>query len=186
MPAITKEEKGAGMERILLTAIAVVAVAMTLYHLVFSQYILQTPVEHRNTHYSFALVLVFLISIHESKKRVWLPLSFLLLGLIATIYVKIYYDELQLRAGLPTDFDLVIGTLLLIIGMEATRRAFGLALPLICAILMLYVFFGHILPPPLWHYRLTFAEVITRFSIGLTGIYGTVLIYFCLLFLAGY
>ncbi len=171
----TQSFKRLGGQRLIELTVVVVAVSMGLYHLVYTQYILQTPVEHQNTHYGFALALIFLLSLRDSKKLRWLSLLLLVLSVISTTYVAVLFEELEFREGFPNVPDLIIGTLLLVLGIEATRRAFGLVLPLISLALLMYTFFGHLLPGPLWHYPMSFGEIISRYSIGLTGIYGTVL-----------
>ena len=52
--------------------IVVVALAMSLYHLVSVQVILHSPVEHQNTHLFFSLTLVFLSTLKKKKGRVFI------------------------------------------------------------------------------------------------------------------
>jgi len=76
-----------------------VGIAMGLYQRVSFQYIFVEPLEHQNIHLAFALVLSFLNALKTSKKR-WfsfLLLAMILLSLLSTAYVQVFYHELQTR-----------------------------------------------------------------------------------------
>lgn len=170
----TTSEK-TGWPQILDWTIKIVAVVGAAYHLISTQFLFQTIIEHQNNHLAFSLVLVCLVLLKGKPKR-W-PSTLLLmgLGLVATGYVKIFFEELQGRIGFPTVPDLVIGVMLILVSLEASRRAFGLAIPILALIFICYDFLGHYLPDPLYHTRFTLSYVITHLSIGLDGMYGSAL-----------
>lgn len=154
--------------------IPVVAVIAALYHLVSTQYLFQTVIVHQNNHFTFALILVFLSSLKKKPGRWPLIISLILLGLAATGYVNIFVSDLQERAGSPTTMDLVIGILLIVIALEASREAFGPIIPILGIIFIAYDFLGQYLPPPFYHYTFTIGDVVSHLSIGLSGgMYGS-------------
>lgn len=159
-------------------AVIVVALAMAFYHMTSTQVLLQSAIGHLNTHLGFCLFLLFLAAAAGSEgkiRRLW-SLVLALLALLATGYVQVLWPELQMRAYFNTPTDLIIGVLLIILVLEATRREFGLILPVLAIIVVLYPFIGHILPEPLHCHSLGLTRTISNLSIGLAaGIYGRVL-----------
>lgn len=156
-------------------AVVAVALGMVLYHLVSSQVLLQSTIAHLNTHLGFCLFLVFLAGFAESKGRMGciLCLVLALLSLVATGYVQVLWPELQLRAYFNTTTDLIIGVLLIILALEATRRELGLILPLFAIIVVVYPFIGRLLPEPLHCICLGLPHLISKLSIALeSGVYG--------------
>lgn len=159
-------------------AVAVVGLAMAFYHMLSTQVFLQAAKAHLNTHLGFCLLLVNLDIFVKTKgkfRRLW-PLVLTLLALIATGYVQIYWQELIERAYFNTTLDLIIGCILIILVMEATRRHFGLVLPVLTIIVVLYPFVGKSLPEPFRCTAYGLDQTISNLSISLAnGIYGIVL-----------
>lgn len=156
-------------------AIPVVAIIGALYHLISTQHLFQTFLEHQNNHFAFALILVCLTSLKKKPKHWPFILPLMLLGVVATGYVKVFFTDLQGRIGFPTTIDIVIGILLVIVALEASRRAFGPAISALAIIFIAYDLLGQYLPPPFYHCQFTLQYVVTHLSIGLCGMYGTAL-----------
>ena len=57
-------------------------------------------------------------------------------------YMCVDYVNIINRAGKPDMMDVVIGTLLTLVVLEATRRVCGMALPIISIIFMIYCLMG--------------------------------------------
>jgi len=163
------------LEKILDIAIAVTGVTMVIYHLVYSLYLIQDPIPHLNTHLGLGLILVFL-SKSKKKGTPWpLILALVILTIVSTGYVHVFYDDLDLRAMFNTPLDLVIGIVLIVLSLEATREAFGIVLPILALVAIAYAFTGHLLPEPFHTMYISWDQIIGRLSIGLTGIYGNIL-----------
>ncbi|MCJ7595316.1 MAG: TRAP transporter fused permease subunit [Desulfobacterales bacterium] len=164
--------EGINWLKILDRVIGYLALVMGVYHLVYTRWLLQDPLMHQNTHLAFALMLVFLSSILK-KPKIWpLNLTLMALSLVAVIYVFVNYSELAERAGLPTAMDIVIGTIIVLVVLEACRQAFGVIVPIIAAGLMLYALLSSYLPPPFFHTPISYAKVISWSAIAFRGIYG--------------
>jgi TRAP transporter 4TM/12TM fusion protein len=176
------------VERIASFVLAALAVIGVAYHMLLAHVMLQDFIPLLNTHLTFCLVLIFLNGFIKEKgiKRFWC-LALLLLSLVAVGYVQLFWKELQMRAFFNTKLDLVMGALLILIVLEGTRRTFGLVMPLIVSVVVIYPFIGHILPEPFFTRSLSLSKTIANLSVGLqgAGIYGMFLsasIYYVFLF----
>jgi len=159
-------------------AVLIVGLAMAAYHLISTQVLLQDAKPHLNTHLGFCLIMVFLWEFMEKKGSIQrlVPLGFAVLALACTGYVQIYWVELENRAYFNTPLDLVIGVLIIVLVLEATRRNFGLILPLLTLLVVLYPFVGKYFPEPFRCQALDLDQTISNLSIGIqNGIYGIVL-----------
>ncbi|MFC1963821.1 TRAP transporter permease [Chloroflexota bacterium] len=163
--------------RFLDVAIAVIAVAMVLYHLVSTQRIFVNFIQHQDIHLGFALTLVFLGSLRAARTRKIWPLLLLLIAASAAVvtYISVFFDHLEVVPGMPNNVDLIMGIILIIVVLEATRRAWGIILPLIGVIFMVYFFLGENLPFGLSHGGYNPRYIVSALGIGLSGIFGTFL-----------
>jgi len=155
--------------------ITIVATIMVIYHLVSTQYLLLGPIPHQNLHLAFALVIVFLGTL-QKRPRLW-PWIFalILVSLVATAYVHIFYYDLELRSGFPTTADTIVGVILVFVAIESTRQAWGIALPLLAAFFIAYSFLGYLLPYPFYIMKFPPEQIISNMGIGMRGMYGSVL-----------
>ena len=155
---------------------SIVGVATFLYHMVYTQYLVQDTVSHMNTHLGLALLLVFLATLQKTKKaggRILLYV-FILFAFLGAMYVQFNVDELQERAWFNTSLDLFVGAILLLLVLEATREAFGLFVPVLAILTVIYPFFGQYFPEPFYSTSLPLKKTIANLSICLSrGIYGT-------------
>jgi TRAP transporter 4TM/12TM fusion protein len=68
---------------------------------------------------------------------------------------------------------MAIGLLLIVLVFEAARRAMGFALPLICALFLVYGLFGQYLPGDLLHRGYDLDQIVNQLAFGTEGLYGT-------------
>ena len=59
-------------------------------------------------------------------------------ALALSTYHWVFEADLIQRSGDPSNADLFVGTALVILTFEATRRILGLALPIVCGLFLLY------------------------------------------------
>lgn len=101
----------------------------------------------RIIHLAFALGLVFLaFPINKSAPKHRAPLydwALMLAGVTTVLYLVVYWNDITGRAGNPTTIDVAMGTVGLIVLLEATRRALGPALVSIAIIGIIYTLFGN-------------------------------------------
>jgi TRAP transporter 4TM/12TM fusion protein len=125
--------------------ISAVALVMALYHLWVAFVGPPNALVLRSVHVGFALTLAFLAlpsrkSAESAGPRVgeWVLIAF---SVAATAYPLLWIDYFLTRMYYvddPTVADLVLGYGLVILVLEATRRAVGLALPATAAVFILY------------------------------------------------
>lgn len=159
-------------------AIAIVAIAMAIYHMVSTRVIFVDSIQHQNIHLGFGLTLVFLFTTKGAKKRWQQILWLLLLGLslITVLYVQIFYDDLTLRNGFPTNTDAIISVMLIFLLLVSTAKAYGPVFSIICLLLLFYALFGHLVPDPWRTYDFVPARLLFALTLSFQeGAYGTFL-----------
>lgn len=158
--------------------LGIISFLMVLYHMIYSQYLLQGPTPHMNTHLAFALILVFLSKLGKTKSWFWrISLVILMISSIAiTGYIQLNFDDLQDRMWYNTTPEIIMGVILIFIVLEATRTAWGIVVPLLVIVVMLYPLIGKSLPEPFYASALPFGKMISNLSMGLSrGIWGEAL-----------
>jgi TRAP transporter 4TM/12TM fusion protein len=129
-------------------AVTVVAIAMGLYHM---WVIVAGPPEaivFRGTHLLFALTLVFLLYRRRAAWQGQQPTTgdyaLLILGAASILYLFLNYEYVVTRIYYIDDLrpaDIVFGTILTLIVLEATRRVLDLSLPITAILFVLYGLF---------------------------------------------
>ena len=128
--------------------IRLIAVAMSLYHLVVAFVGAPEAFFFRGTHLLFALVLIFLLYPRLGRGQGKPPglLDWLLVAASAVtigylwLNHKYLYDRFVFVDDLHTS-DLVLGTAFILIVLEATRRAIGWAMPITALLFVAYALF---------------------------------------------
>jgi len=152
--------------------------AMTAYHLVYVQWMIQVQARHLVTHLGFSLVLVYLSASEQSKKALWRYSLFVLalISLATSAYEELFYQELIRRTWFNTSVDMVVGVLLIILSLEAARRSFGILIPAMALLVVLYPFIGHHLPEPLYCTAYSLKRTISNLSLTFrTGLHDVAL-----------
>jgi TRAP transporter 4TM/12TM fusion protein len=129
----------------------------------------------RAVHVGFLLALVFpLMAAARRDAAPWRVAAWLgsALAVAVAAYQWIEYNALILRAGDPTQLDLVVGVTVLVLLFVATWRAMGPALPVISGTFLAYCLFGQYLPAPLNHRGYDFVQVVDHMAFGTEGVYG--------------
>lgn len=141
---------------------------------------------HRGVHLAFVLGLIFLVfaafksdaSTTVSKSRLSIggvPLVDWLLGLAcaaSVMYIPYVFDDLAFRVGNPDTMDVVMGSVLFITLLEATRRSMGWPLPLIALGFTAYALAGPYFPGLLKHAGASWSQMINHQYLTSQGIYG--------------
>lgn len=163
------------VSRIVDFAILVISCGMCLYHLTASQYLIWSGYEHQGMHLLLAMTLVYLGTLRVIKRRSLWSLTLLGMGIFVMIYFLTHFRELELMIQIPNTEQIIVGILLVIVVIEATRQAWGPILPIVALIFIAYFFLGHLLPPPFHHSYVDPSCVVAFLGIGLMGIFGIVL-----------
>ena len=160
--------------------IPVIAGSWSIFQLALPQLLLLSSDIIRCIHLSFAILLVYLsypVFKKNSKNRglnsiSWLNILLGTISAVAAMYLAIDYQGIAFRQGMPITRDLVMGIILIVLLLEATRRALGPALPTIACIFIVYSFFSESMPDLIAFKNASLNKVINKLTMGTEGIYG--------------
>jgi TRAP transporter 4TM/12TM fusion protein len=134
----------------------------------------------RPIHLFFAVVLAFLAyPALKSSPRTYIPIGDWVLaaiGGVCTLYVFVFSEHLALtaRSGLPTQTQIIIGSIGLVVLLEASRRALGPALTIVGSLFLLYAYMGTgwLIPELIEHEGLSFTALINAQWLDTAGVFG--------------
>jgi len=89
------------------------------------------------------------------------------------LYWVINYKELILRAGNYNQLDFIIGTIAIILVLEAARRVVGLPITIIALFFLFYALYGKYFPDFMSHRGLSWERITSHMFFTLDGILGT-------------
>ncbi len=158
--------------------VALIAIAMSCFHFYTSGFGLLLAQKQGAVHLAFTLCLVFLLYPASSKhsKTSGIPFYDFILGAVgvaSAMYLVVFFNELTTRAGLPTQTDLIMGFLLIVTLLEATRRISNPVLPCLAVTALLYCYFGRSLPDMIAHRGFSIPRIVNHMYLGTEGIFGT-------------
>ena len=166
-------------------AYKIFAILVTLYHLVFaSGFWMPETLKHRALHVSMILILAFAMypATKKASRKIIAWYDYILIALSAAVPLYMWLDYFNIinRAGKPNSMDVIIGTLLTLLVLEATRRVCGMALPILGVIFILYSLMGTKqglipvnIPGIFLHRGYTWQKLMSHFFANTEGIYGS-------------
>ena len=87
-------------------------------------------------------------------------------------YAIIGGEDFTDRATLPTNLDVTLGVIFIVLLLEATRRTSGLIMPIVALLFIAYAMLGPHLPPPWTHRGYDLHRLVGHLFITLEGIFG--------------
>jgi TRAP transporter 4TM/12TM fusion protein len=161
-------------------------IALSCFHYYTAGFGLLQEITHRGVHLAFVLGMIFLVfaasasSANRDVKSTLLnpggvPLvDWLLAGACAlsVLYIPYVFDDLMFRVGNPSNMDVIMGSILFITLLEATRRSMGWPLPLIAIGFTAYALLGPYFPGLLKHAGANWSMMINHQYLTSQGIYG--------------
>jgi len=124
----------------------------------------------RAIHLGFALLLAFLIfPISRSKKITIIDVLISVIGASCCLYIYFFYDQMVDRGGILLKItlgeyiipiELIIGTIGILILLEATRRVIGIPLVIIAVCFLLFSYFGQHAPDIISHGGLSLKRLV--------------------------
>ena len=162
---------------------------LSLFHYYTAGFGLLQETTHRGVHLAFVLGLIFLVFPHRQAllgqslpSRLstpgglpWFDWVLALAVAVSVLYIPYVFDDLTFRVGNPLTLDVVMGTILIVCLLEATRRCMGWALPLIAISFMVYALAGPWFPGLLKHAGATWSQVVNHQYLTSNGIFGVAL-----------
>ena len=165
--------------------IAAILVSMSVYHFYASGFGLVRELVHRGIHLSFVLGLVFLLfGVRKNDTlppKAWyrfdgvplIDIVLVVLAVGAAMYLPLLpAAALAQRVGNPSPSDIFMGSALLLLTLEATRRSVGPTLPIIGLIFIGFAYFGPWMPGALKHGGSSWLVIINHLYMTNQGIYG--------------
>ena len=133
--------------------------------------------EARAIHLAFAIFLAYTAypTFKKRSPRHYIPIQDWVAGLVAAFcaaYLFFFYDALSARPGNPTQFDMVVGVIGLILLLEATRRALGPPLMIVAAVFLSYSFFGAYMPDVIAHKGASLSKGMSHYWLSTEGVFG--------------
>ena len=174
--------------------IPMLAVGWSLFQLAIARHLLLNTVVVRCIHLAFALALVYLsfpavkgkggvrrlqsmfrgrLNFLARADRI-LVHDYLLAGLAAgaALYLALDYEGIGSRLGVPLARDLAVGVVLVLVLLEAARRALGPFLPAVAGLFILYSFVSERMPEIISFKNATLGKVVNKLAMTTEGIYG--------------
>ena len=161
-----------------------VAILWALFQLSLPSFLIIDSTKERAIHLAFALVLLFLVnpcvkkplkfwSFLSSRDRIPLiDYGLAVFSALAALYIVLDYQGIAMRAGIPTVRDLIVGSVLVVLLLEATRRIIGPALPVIALLFTGYAFAGPHMPDLMAFKGVSLSRYLSNISLSTEGIYG--------------
>ncbi|NQW12213.1 MAG: TRAP transporter permease [Alphaproteobacteria bacterium] len=135
----------------------------------------------RAIHLAFAFLLAAMsYPLFKSSPRGYIPwYDWLLgaLGVASCLYLIAFKDDIAVRAGLPTQADLIISTIGIAIVLISTYRALGLPLVIVASVFLIYVFFGDqpFIPEVIQWKGASYGKAMWHFWMQTEGVFGIAL-----------
>jgi len=157
------------------TFITAFAVGVTLFHL-YAAYEIVSAQVLRPVHVGLVLFLAFLLfpMARMFRDRVrWWDWVLAVASLGVTGYILAQGQEFGDRAIMPRQADFLVGVVLVVLLLEATRRATGWIMPTVAIVFILYALYGNHLPAPWTHRGYAAEDLVGHLYMTLEGIFGT-------------
>ncbi len=167
-------------------AVAVLAAGWSLFQLALPRFVTLNSDYVRVTHLCFAMGLVYLcfpmfkelrprgiFSALGADRR--LPVFDILLATLAVAaaaYLAIDYEGIAGRQGRPLLRDMIVGVALVVLLLEAARRALGPALTIVACCFIIYALAGPYMPDLLAFRGASFRRLVGQLTLSTAGIYG--------------
>lgn len=168
--------RAGGLARILRAAYTLLALVVVAYHGMAVFWTFHNAMEHYTAHLGAILVLIALhIAITQGspgqpRRAAWLVFAGIMAGcaLVSTTYLYVMAQELELSQPFLTNFQYVVGLLLLIAVFGLNWVVWGTALTVVCLAAALYFGLGHLVPSPVVDLRFS-PQVVMSYLAGMGG-----------------
>ncbi len=140
-----------------------------------------TNSDARLIHLAFGLFLAamaFPLFQHSSRTHIpWYDWLLGLVGVACCLYIVVLRDEIAVRAGLPTQGDLIVSTIGMIVLGITVFRALGLPLLIVASVFVCYVFFGHLdfMPEAIQWKGASYGKAMWHYWMQNEGVFGVAL-----------
>jgi len=183
---MAEEEEGIGRKPLGPSkyVIPTIAVIWSIFQLSIASWLILDSTFIRAIHLGFALLIVFLnypllkkthFGLKFLSTKTKIPIIDYMIAIIASLsalYIALDYTGMTTRYGSPILRDIIIGSVLVILLLEASRRVIGPALPVIASFFILYSFFGPYMPDVIAFKGVSLNRFMGQMTMSTEGIYG--------------
>ncbi len=124
---------------------------------------------------AYAFLSVPLRPDRRGQKVPWYDWLLAAIGLAGGLYVAAFYGQLLMELGLLSPFKVLLGSLVILALLEATRRLLGWPLLIVVLLFALYARFGYLLPGFLAAKEISWARLVNQLYLGSEFMFGTAL-----------
>jgi TRAP transporter 4TM/12TM fusion protein len=157
--------------------ITFIAISFSIYQLYASIFPPPPAQIHRSIHLAFALGLIYLLfpaTKGADRSKVSIVDGLLsILAVSTSLYWLYQMDSLITRAGNYNQTDLIVGGLVILLVLEATRRIVGVPIVVIASVFLVFALYGNYMPGFLYHRGVSVERLIGHMYFSLEGILGT-------------
>ncbi|WP_018924906.1 TRAP transporter permease [Salsuginibacillus kocurii] len=168
-----------------LILVLLLAVGLSLFHLYTAGFGQLMAIKQRAVHLGIIMILVFLLY-PMARKRVGficspkhrpsiVDIGLALVAMLPIGYIVFNYDSIISRGAIANQTDIILGTILMLLVLEAARRTLGWILPLLAVLFILYALYGNYVPGPLQHGGYSYQRLIEQMYVSTEGIFGVAL-----------
>ncbi|WP_324715743.1 TRAP transporter permease [Carboxydochorda subterranea] len=157
-------------------AVALLAIAFSVFQLYTAAFGVFDARIQRAVHLAFGMALVYLLyparRSGDRTRLVWWDVALALAAAASSLYLVVFYQEIVLRAAMPTRVDIVVALAALVLVLEATRRVVGWPIVIIGMGFIAYALAGRHLPGFFAHRGFSLTQVASHLYFTTEGIFG--------------
>lgn len=156
--------------------ILIIAIVLCAFHLYTAGFGLLLSIRQSAIHWMLVLMILFVIYPASKKSNrtrpYWFDYLLIALSVASSLYLLLNYNAIIVRGAIPNKTDLIMGILMLLLTLEATRRAVGKELVIICLIFLAYAIWGRVMPGIFAHKGFSLSRIVGHMYLSTEGIYG--------------
>ncbi len=159
--------------------LTLMAAAMSLFHLYTTFFgFFDAPIQ-RAAFFVFVFVMGYAFYPARFKGKLdtrrippWYDLILMALSAMVGLYIIVNFESIVENMGNPSQTDLIMGSIAVLLVLELCRRAVGPVLMFICIFFILYALLGNYIPGFLGHRGYPFTRVVSHMYLTTEGIFG--------------
>jgi len=158
--------------------VKIIAISFSIMGLWTNSFGLISAMRQSGLFVGFLLLLIFLLYPATKKSQMTkIPIIdwiFAILGASGGLYTYFFTDAFAKRALEPNNWDYFFGIITILLILEASRRAVGKWITIVCSFFLIYSLFGPYFPGIFAHRGFSLERVIIRMYLVDEGVYGII------------
>jgi TRAP transporter 4TM/12TM fusion protein len=159
-----------------MTLVKVISVLFMSYQLITARFGTPIHMKHLLIHLGFILLLIWIYypatKGSNQKRPTFLDIALMILTVGAIWFMVVNHEPFVARRGIANTSDIVVGALVALMVVEATRRVVGKGLVILILLFVAYAYFGRYIPGVLSHRGYSMTRIVYQMSLTGQGIFG--------------